>query len=326
MAFSFYKGADMKIKDIYRQAIEIGEKNDPRGLQGVKADLKRAKQGYDSLSEKDKGRFDKERLQNPYSDTRILYGSEDKDVRKVLVGIDMEVGEVLLADRLGNIDLIISHHPEGKALAGFYDVMHMQADILNKVGVPINVAEGLLDERVKEVERGVLPVNHTRAVDAARLLDIPFMCIHTPADNCVVKYLQSLMDRKSPETVKEIVDILREIPEYKEATTGKAGPKVVMGRETNRAGRVFVEMTGGTEGSREIFSRLAQAGVGTIVGMHLSEKHLEKVKKEHINVVIAGHISSDTLGVNLLLDKLMKAEKEKLEVIPCSGFRRFLKR
>ena len=316
----------MKIKDIYRWAVEIGKENDPRGPQVVEADLRRAKRGYDSLSEKDKGRFDKERLQNPYSDTRILYGSEDKDVRRVLLGIDMEVGEVLLADRLGSIDLIISHHPEGKALAGFYDVMHMQADILSKIGIPINVAEGLLDERIKEVERKVLPVNHTRAVDAARLLDIPFMCIHTPADNCVARYLQSLMDRKKPETVEERVDILRKIPEYKEAAIGKAGPKVVMGKETNRAGKVFVEMTGGTEGSREIFSQLAQAGVGTIIGMHLSEEHLKKVKKEHINVVIAGHISSDTLGLNLFLDKLMKAGKENLEVIPCSGFRRFAKR
>jgi hypothetical protein len=38
--------------------------------------------------------------------------------------------------------------------------------------------------------------------------------------------------------------------------------------------------------------------------------------------VIAGHISSDTLGLNLLLDRVEKASGEKLEVINCSGFRR----
>jgi len=32
--------------------------------------------------------------------------------------------------------------------------------------------------------------------------------------------------------------------------------------------------------------------------------------------VIAGHISSDSLGVNLLLDEL---EKKGIEIIPCSG-------
>jgi hypothetical protein len=37
-------------------------------------------------------------------------------------------------------------------------------------------------------------------------------------------------------------------------------------------------------------------------------------------VVIAGHISSDTLGLNLLLDRIEK--EEKLETICCSGFYR----
>lgn len=73
----------------------------------------------------------------------------------------------------------------------------MQADILNKFGVPINVAEDILSDRIKEVQRRVMPINHTRAVDAARLLNIPFMCVHTPADNAVTTYLQQLIDNKN---------------------------------------------------------------------------------------------------------------------------------
>ena len=313
----------MKIKDIYRFAIEIGKENDPRGKQGVTADMKRVKKGYAGLKEEEKKKFDQERLHNPYSDTRILYGAEEKEVRKVLLGIDMEVGEVMLADRLGGIDLIMAHHPEGKALAGFYDVMHMQADILKNVGVPITAAEGLLEERIQEVARKVLPINHTRTVDAARLLDIPFMCVHTPADNCVTNYLQSLFDKKKPDTAGDIIEILEDIPEYKEAVLGKAGPRIINGRKTGRTGKIFVEMTGGTEGAKDIFAKLSQAGVGTIIGMHLSEEHLKKAKEQHINVIIAGHISSDTLGLNLLFDKLIRFGKGKLEIIPCSGFRRF---
>jgi len=77
-------------------------------------------------------------------------------------------------------------------------------------------------------------------------------------------------------------------------------------------------MTGGTEGPKKIFPRLSQAGVGTIVAMHLSEEHYKHAKGEHINVVIAGHIASDNLGLNLLLDEIEK--KEKLNIIQCSGF------
>ena len=77
-------------------------------------------------------------------------------------------------------------------------------------------------------------------------------------------------------------------------------------------------MTGGTEGPKKIYPRLSQAGVGTIVGMHMSEDHFRYAKDEHINVVIAGHIASDTLGMNLLLDEIEKAGR--LNIISCSGF------
>jgi hypothetical protein len=40
----------------------------------------------------------------------------------------------------------------------------------------------------------------------------------------------------------------------------------------------------------------------------------------NLNVVIAGHISSDNLGLNLLLDRIEK--EESLQIIGCSGFNR----
>ncbi|MCM8778885.1 MAG: NGG1p interacting factor NIF3 [Candidatus Omnitrophica bacterium] len=314
----------MKLKTLYEFVVKYGMEVDPRGKETVLKTLERAKKEYSALKEEEKKRFDLEKLTNPYADTRILNGDHQKEIKTILAGIDMEVGEVLLADRLRekgkNIDLIMAHHPEGYALAGFYEVMRMQADILNKMGVSITVAEDLLGERIKEVERKVLPLNHTRAVDVAKLLDFAFICVHTPSDNCVTGFLQKLIDKKKPESLGDIVEILREIPEYQWAEKNNAGPKILIGDKNKRAGKVFVEMTGGTEGSKEIFNRLAQAGVGTLVCMHLSEEHFQKVKTEHINVIIAGHIASDSLGLNLLLDALEK--KEKFEVITCSGFQR----
>jgi hypothetical protein len=312
----------MKIQDIYGKAVNRGMELDPRGHDEVRADLEKAKKEFDELKEKDKRWFDVERLKNPYSDTRILNGDPEREVKRVLVGIDMEVGEVLLADRIsersGPIDLVISHHPEGRALASLYEVMDMQAGILLKYGVPINVAEDIVRERTREVERRLLPINHTRAVDCAKILDIPFMCIHTPSDNAVATYLQKLFDEKTPRFVSDIVEILHDIPEYAGAGDESVGPKLLVGSENRRAGKVFVDMTGGTEGSKKAFERLSQEGVGTIVGMHMGEDHRKESEKHHINVVIAGHVSSDTLGLNLLLDDIL----DGVEVLACSGFRR----
>jgi hypothetical protein len=206
-------------------------------------------------------------------------------------------------------------------MANFYEVMEMQADILNKLGVPINVAEGILEDRIKEVERRVLPVNHTRAVDAARLLDIPFVCVHTPADNGVTQFLQKQIERRKPAFLSDVVDFLLEIPEYRERALTNAGPRILAGNPKNRTGKVFVDMTGGTGGSKEAFEKLVQAGVGTIIGMHIGEDHLKEAKKSHVNVVIAGHMASDTLGLNLFLDGVVK-KFGPLDVLACSGFTR----
>ncbi len=312
----------MTIQEIYKKAVKLGMELDPRGPEEVAAELKRAKKEFEDLKDKDKQWFDMAKLENPYSDTRILYGDPSTEVKRVLLGIDMEVGEVLLADRLRQgsspIDLIVAHHPEGRAMANLYDVMGMQAGILLKYGVPINVAEGIMAERIGEIERRLMPVNHTRAVDAARLLDIPFMCIHTPSDNAVTDYLQRLFDEKAPDTVSEIVDMLKELPEYRSALDETIGPKIVVGSGKRRAGKVFVDMTGGTGGSKKAYDKLANAGVGTVVGMHMGEDHRKEAEKHHLNVVIAGHIPSDNLGMNLLLDRVL----DGVEVVGTSGFRR----
>lgn len=317
----------MKIRELYEKAIAKGIELDPRGEAEVRKELEREKKDFEALKDRDKRFFDKDKLANPYADSRILYGDPEKDVKRVLVGIDMEIGEVLLADRLRErgrpIDLILAHHPEGRAMANLYDVMDMQSGILLKYGVPINIAEGIMDERIREVERRLMPANHTRAVDAARLLDIPIMCVHTPTDNAVTEFLQRAFDERKPYLISDIIEILRDIPEYAaSASETGMGPKVVSGSEKRKAGRVFVDMTGGTGGSKKVFESLATAGIGTVVGMHISEDHRKEAEKHHVNVVIAGHISSDTLGINLLLDKVLPND---IEVVETSGFRRVIR-
>lgn len=75
-------------------------------------------------------------------------------------------------------------------------------------------------------------------------------------------------------------------------------------------------MTGGTGGAKEAYEKLAMAGIGTVVCMHISEEHRKEAEKNHINVVVAGHIASDSLGMNLFLDEL---EQRNVEIVPCSG-------
>jgi putative NIF3 family GTP cyclohydrolase 1 type 2 len=316
----------MKIKDIQALFVKEGIEEDPRGIKAVELDLLKRKENYETLSKEKKEYFDTESLENPYYDSRILYGNPDAQVGSVMVGIDIECQDIVLAGQLRNsgkkIDLIIAHHPEGYAYSTFADVIDMQTGITCKQGVPVNAAEKLVAGRVREVRRSLLPSNNDRTVDAARLLDIPLMTAHTVADNHVASFLQSKIDAINPVYIKEIIDYLYTLPEYKYSAKAGLAPTLFHGSENSKCGKVFVDMTGGTEGPVEMFEKLALAGVGTIVSMHLGQKAVKEAEKHHINIVIAGHISSDNLGLNLMFDKLEKAHG-KLDFIEASGFRRF---
>lgn len=293
----------------------MGQAADLRGTKSVQKYLARQKDLFDKASKEEKRFFDKDRLVNPYADSAILYDNK-KEVKKILVGIDIDTAEILLAKELG-VDLVISHHPRGKALANVPQVIDLQVEVLAGYGVPVNVAEGLFKVKISEVARNVGSKNYNSAVDAAQLLDINFICCHTICDNLVADFLKKQISKKKFEYVGDLMKLFNAIPEYEEARKMGAGPMLFSGHENNRCGKIAItEITGGTEGNPQIYEKMANAGIGTIIGMHISEQHKEEAEKNHLNALIAGHMSSDSIGVNLLLDQL---EKKKLEIIPCSG-------
>jgi len=311
----------MKIKEIYNLVIQMGIEADFRREEGIKTLLERKRKKYEKMEAQEKEEFDKEALENPYLDSRIYHIAEDKEVKKVLVGVDIEPAELLIAKEIGDIDLVIAHHPLGKGLAHLADVMDLQCDVLNFYVVPINIAEGLMKKRIEEVARGVNAANHQRTVDAAKLLKINLMNSHTPCDNLAASFLRKKIENnKEIERIDDLLKVLKEIPEYKEAVKIGAGPKIFVGDKENRCGKISLnEITGGTEGSPKLYGKMANAGIGTVIGMHLSEEGRKEAEDSNINVVIAGHMSSDSLGINLFLDEL---EKKGIEIVSCSGLTR----
>lgn len=293
---------------------------DPRGVKGVLDYLKGFKKDFDDLKTKDKEYFDTDCLANPYSDCRIHIDDGKTNVKRVLTGIDINEGEILLASQLNErgkpIDLIIAHHPIGKALAGLHSVMDLFIAIMVKIGVPVHVAEEITDERVKEVGRSVHPANHYKLIDLARALKINLINTHTITDNLVNDYLQKYIEKRKPRAVNDLLETLLEIPEYHEAKKRGAGPSLFAGNPKHQVGKFLVEMTGGTNPSDKVYKEISRCGISTIIGMHIKDAARDKANEHHMNIVIAGHIASDSLGMNLFLDEL---EKKGIEIVPCGG-------
>ena len=143
----------MKLRQIYETCVATGMANDARTREEIERVLARRRRSSTSSTRRDRTFFDAEKLTNPYSDTRIEVGDPDQEVRGLLVGIDMEVGEVLLADRLREkgapIDLVFAHHPEGPGYANLHEVMYMQADLWAAQGVSIAAGDALIAPRAR---------------------------------------------------------------------------------------------------------------------------------------------------------------------------------
>jgi putative NIF3 family GTP cyclohydrolase 1 type 2 len=245
---------------------------------------------------------------------------EGEDIKKVIIGIDMETQELLLAKELG-FDCVVSHHPKAdSARVKFPEVMDVQIDKMVDFGVPINKAQKALKKKVKSVEMKMHVSNYDRVSSAARLLKMPFMNIHMPADIITERIVQNYLDdqfKDQPKkTLGDIVEALNAMDAYKDAL---ASPVIRVGNESDYAGEIAVLMAGGTNGGIDVFKSYFEAGVGTIVCIHVPEDVQKAVKEQNIgNIIVAGHMASDSIGLN----EIIKAwEAEGLTVEKMSGIR-----
>lgn len=313
----------MKLKTLFQRAVEIGIEADPRGKKRIDHLLKKQKEKQKKLDGREREMLDEERTWNPFPDSRILWDN-DKDVTHLMVGIDIEVPELLLADRLREkgqkIDAVLIHHPEGRALTDLDKQLPMQADILAGYGVPINQAEGEIGPRMEKIRRSIHSGNSLRVERTAELLNIPAVVCHTITDNLVWRFMEKEICRHEFEDLGEILNAIMEIEEYRHYARGGNPPLIVCGSSSNRPGRIVAsEFTGGTNGPEEFLAQQARAGVGTILSMHATEKTIEEARKHKVQIIQCNHMAADTLGMNLLLDKLCKEEK-KLTTLDVSGF------
>ncbi len=314
----------MKLKKLFEHAVEIGIQADPRDRKYIEKMLKKEADRQKKLEGKEKEYADLERTWNPYSDSRIINGTGEEDITRVVVGIDMETPEVLLADRLREkgekIDAILIHHPEGRALGDLDKVMTLNADVIHTAGVPINQGDFLLRPRMERIWRAIHADNLMRTERAAQLLDFPAFVCHTITDNLVFQLMEKTISRKPWNDLGEILNAIHDIPEY-DFYAKRGNPAfVVNGSRGSRPGKIIASgFTGGTNGPEELIEQQAHAGVGTVLCMHFTEKEVEIGRKYNLNMIQCSHMASDAIGMNLLLDGLTKHEK-KLTTVDTAGF------
>lgn len=248
------------------------------------------------------------------ADSGIIVPTEN--VRRIMFGVDIDTADLLLAQQL-DADLVIGHHPvTDSPRAQSYKVMERQIEMMTAEGIPLNRARKLLRPRMEMVDRRLHSRNYAKTGQAAHLLGMPLMNIHLPLDIVSENMVQAhLDDSLSPDSLlSDVIEALNEIPEFGEP----AGPRIRCGRPDDYAGRVVVRMAGGVpKGGGAVMRAYFEAGIGTLVMMHIPEETLQAAREDGLgNIIIAGHMRSDSVGINEFIRAL---ESRGLEVIRMGG-------
>ncbi|GAG67842.1 unnamed protein product [marine sediment metagenome] len=143
----------------------------------------------------------------------------------------------------------------------------------------------------------------------AKLLEIPFLNIHTPVDAITKKYFDDYIDSfLSSNKGAKVSDLIKSLNEIDEISKGLTKPALRIGVENSPVGKFFVAMSAGTNGGAAVAKAYFKAGIDTLLYMHLAEEDYKTLKKDRVkkNLVITGHMPSDSIGINIYLNELEK--------------------
>lgn len=249
-------------------------------------------------------------------DTEI--GCEGQDVKRVLAGIDMDNATLLAAKNMG-YDCVAEHHGiMGKAVRIGDQMLKDQMMRMYEFGVPINVAQKAIVKRAKQESQRMHSKNLNRQADFAKFIDMPYVGIHTPADLIGQAIVQEKMDALTKDkpftTLQDVIDALNEFPEIQNALQD---PVIRVGEPDSYAGRICVMFAGVTGGGANVYKTFFDYGVGTLIMMHMPEDDIKALQEHNKgNVIIAGHMASDSIGFNRILDAW---EENGIEVTRIGG-------
>lgn len=246
----------------------------------------------------------------------VLHGDVDQELgQTVLVGVDLGMGEILIADRLRergeDVGFVLGHRSSccrSNPRGSFHSIHNRfrgtrNFDPLDDLRQPFTVD---------------LP---EKDIDAARLLDIPYTCVDRGVHSLLTDWLQQHLDEEAPLTLGDLLNQIKEVAEFQHST-GRGEPvQIICGDESEAAGTVCVDTADGSRGNNRRFAALKQAGVKTIVVMNACAEQRAEATRLELNLVEMDYLAADSLGLNLLIDHAYQGETAPL-VLECSGFRR----
>lgn len=239
-------------------------------------------------------------------------------IKKVMFGIDIKAPELKIAVDMG-FDAAISHHPTGgQARLQFFEVLYRHLDQMTAAGVTEEVARTIVDELAEGHKAMAAMSNYDHDPSVARLLDLPYLNIHTPLDEIGRQRLQTAADGlPATGTVADLIShFYASFGEFRNALTEI---ELRVGKPDNAIGKVVMSHGAGTNGGYTVAKTYFDHGVDTVIYIHCRPADSKKLIEEFgdsKNLIVTGHIVSDSIGINPYIDRL---REEGIDVTTLSG-------
>lgn len=240
---------------------------------------------------------------------------EGSGIKKVLFGIDITTAELKIAKDLG-YDCVIAHHPVPGGPS--WKVYERHIGFMVAAGVPHEVASAAVLPRIEAMKASGHSANYDHTPSVARLLGMPFMNIHGPLDEIGRRIMQRKADDFLASTARpKVQDLMAAFSEIPEIRNAKTDVVLAAGDRDAEVHRVVVAHGALTNGGYEVANAYFSHGVDTVVYIHIApDAGMRLAKEGKGNLIVTGHIASDSIGINPFIAEL---RAHGLEVDAISG-------
>ncbi|MFI5276625.1 MAG: hypothetical protein ACHQ1E_05115, partial [Ktedonobacterales bacterium] len=226
-------------------------------------------------------------------------------ISHLLLGIDVGTAELFMARQLG-YHAVVAHHPAGFA-GPFWEVYRLHVGQMVAAGVPRAEAAAAVAERIAGFEAAAQRENYDHVASVARLLETPFLNIHSLLDEVGRRIMQATADEalasNRAATVADLRAALLRLPAFAAARTQM---QVALGGWDAPAGRVVVSHGAYTNGGYPVARAYLTHGVDTICCIHFPLEDARRLAAEGVrgNILVMGHIAGDSVGINPYVARL----------------------
>ncbi|MFX0095510.1 MAG: hypothetical protein ACFFBD_27485, partial [Candidatus Hodarchaeota archaeon] len=236
-------------------------------------------------------------------------------IKKILYGIDIGTTELLYAKE-NEYDCVIAHHP---VLVNSWRVFLWHITQLEAQGVPSELAKEIVSKKAHFLKFGFHARNYDAVPAFARLLEMPFLNIHSPSDELGRRLIHAAIEQLTKEAQNPVLRDIRPYLEdqYIEFKKAQTRVEIAKGEDNDYLGNWVFSHGALTNGGYELAECYFQHGLDTVIYIHIGPGDLARIQNlEKGSLVITGHLVSDSVGINPFLNKL---EEKGCEITAIGG-------